>query len=160
MLIDLFLSIKSWIAVCVLLCMFILREYVMTYWAGILDEVVNRDKPGRRCMLTNPKRQRRKLNPRRKAASCSDNKVFFLGSSHPGLYLTRREAQSVALLMRGYTLKEIGLRLSLSPRTIECYARNVRSKLNCNSRAQVIEAIIASGFDIKQVALPLGGATG
>ena len=130
----------------------------MTYWDGVLREVVNKGKPGVRCMLTNSKADEVKaVRPKLQQSVPSLN--FFLGPMYPGVYLTLREAQSVALLMRGYTLKQIGQRLCLSPRTIECYARNVRSKLNCHSRAQVIEAIIAAGFDVTKVALP-GGKNG
>jgi DNA-binding CsgD family transcriptional regulator len=132
-------------------------EYVVTYWNNVLREVLNRDRPDASCMLTPLGSSQAAVRAPRKAAksNCSSMRcMYFIGPSYPGVYFTRREAQCVLLLVRGYTLKEIGSRLGLSPRTIECYSRNVRAKLCCGSRSALIEAIVSSHFDLSQIALP------
>ena len=129
----------------------------MTYWNNVLSEVLNKDRPGAECLLTSvgvkavTSRAPARRCPQRKVL----RKVYFIGASYPGVYLTRREAQCLVFMVRGYTLKEIGSRLGLSARTIECYARGVRVKFACSSRARLIEAVVASEFDLSAVDLPV-----
>lgn len=130
----------------------------MSYWAAVLKEVLSRDQKDYQCMLTTPldsgsKRASTVRGPARRGLR-SAAKVFFLGKDYPGVYFTTREAQCMVLVMQGYTLKEIGQRLILSPRTIECYVRNMRSKLGCRSRANLIRAILESDFPVEKVHLP------
>jgi DNA-binding CsgD family transcriptional regulator len=54
-------------------------------------------------------------------------------SGHAGL--TRREVEVVRLVALGQTDKEIARELFLSPRTVETHVLNIRSKLDCRSRA-------------------------
>jgi DNA-binding NarL/FixJ family response regulator/SHS2 domain-containing protein len=54
-------------------------------------------------------------------------------SDHAGL--TRRELEVVRLVALGQTDKEIARELFLSPRTVETHVLNIRSKLDCRSRA-------------------------
>ena len=54
-------------------------------------------------------------------------------SEHAGL--TRRELEVVRLVALGQTDREIARELFLSPRTVETHVLNIRSKLDCRSRA-------------------------
>jgi DNA-binding CsgD family transcriptional regulator len=54
-------------------------------------------------------------------------------SEHAGL--TRRELEVVRLVAVGHTDREIARELFLSPRTVESHVLNIRSKLDCRSRA-------------------------
>lgn len=56
--------------------------------------------------------------------------------------LTQRQADCVSGLMKGMTIKEIAHQLQLSARTVEHYLEAVKLKLNCNSRSQIISAIL------------------
>ena len=52
---------------------------------------------------------------------------------------SRREFECIKYLARGYSMKEIGQILSLSPRTVESYLENVKNKTNCHFKSQIID---------------------
>ncbi|MCK3682714.1 response regulator transcription factor [Maribellus sp. YY47] len=52
--------------------------------------------------------------------------------------LTEREVAVLKLFSSGLTYKEIGARLSISPRTVESHKRNILSKLKINSTADMV----------------------
>ncbi len=51
--------------------------------------------------------------------------------------LTRREREVMRLVAAGYTYKEVGARLSLSPRTVETHAAAVLRKLQLSNRREL-----------------------
>lgn len=71
---------------------------------------------------------------------------FGLGGEYGNAYLTYREAQCMLLFMRGKTVTKVAQCLKLSPRTIEFYLNNIKGKLNCRSKPELIEAIIETPF--------------
>ncbi len=71
---------------------------------------------------------------------------FYLNEACEGVYFTQREAQTMWLLLHGYTIREVGDELSLSPRTIEYYLRNMKAKLNCRTKAILIRKVMGSHF--------------
>ncbi len=60
--------------------------------------------------------------------------------------LTIRENQCAYYLMNGMTAKEIGKELELSPRTIESYIDNIKRKLLCKNKAQLIVTLTKINF--------------
>ncbi len=60
--------------------------------------------------------------------------------------LTSRECECVFLLIRGKTAKEIGALLSLSKRTIESYMENIKNKMDCKNKAEIVAKAVLSGF--------------
>lgn len=56
--------------------------------------------------------------------------------------LSTREGQLVAHLLRGKSASEIGETLGLSTRTIEHYTDNVKNKLGCYSKSELIETLL------------------
>jgi len=61
-------------------------------------------------------------------------------------YLTRREYDVLKNLLKGYTAKKIAKNLLLSPRTIEGYIENLKTKLQCSSKYHIIEAAMRLGI--------------
>jgi DNA-binding NarL/FixJ family response regulator len=66
----------------------------------------------------------------------------FGGNAPPGLdpeldQLTRRERDVLRLVAAGYTYKEVGARLSISPRTVETHAAAVLRKLQLSNRREL-----------------------
>ena len=57
-----------------------------------------------------------------------------------------REFQCLFLMSRGQTFKEIGKILDLSPRTIESYINNLKSKTNTNSKSELIGLYFESPY--------------
>lgn len=53
--------------------------------------------------------------------------------------LTKREHDSLELVMMGKTAKEIGIALNLSTRTIEKYLENIKQKMHVKTKSELIE---------------------
>ncbi len=60
--------------------------------------------------------------------------------------LTPRESEVIQLLTEGLTNKEIALRLSLSPRTVNFHLDNIYSKLGVNSRTEAAIYALQHGW--------------
>ena len=60
--------------------------------------------------------------------------------------MSEREAEVVRLLAEGLTMKEMALRLSLSPRTLETYRARALEKLQLKTRAELVRYAIRCGW--------------
>lgn len=60
--------------------------------------------------------------------------------------LTDREHECVFLLIRGKSAKEIGALLSLSKRTIESYIENIKNKMDCRNKAEILVKAVLNGY--------------
>lgn len=70
-----------------------------------------------------------------------------LNSEHEEkLQLTHREVDILRLFCKGLTYKEIGANLHISPRTVETHKKNISSKINVKSTAQMIEFAIQNNL--------------
>lgn len=82
--------------------------------------------------------------------SSSKNKIeykkFFLGSDYGNIYFTSREAQVMIQLIHGKTISAAAVILNLSPRTIEFYVKNMKTKLSCRTKSELIGKVFASDF--------------
>jgi DNA-binding CsgD family transcriptional regulator len=68
-------------------------------------------------------------------------------NDHQNKYeLTSREYECVFLLIRGKSAKEIGALLSLSKRTIESYIENIKNKMDCKNKAEILVKAVLSGY--------------
>jgi DNA-binding NarL/FixJ family response regulator len=61
--------------------------------------------------------------------------------------LTERERQVLQLVARGHTYKEIGLELSISPKTAENHVRNILGKLHLSRRSDLVRYAVEHGLD-------------
>lgn len=52
--------------------------------------------------------------------------------------LSLRESELLFYFMRGFTNKEIGSYLSISPRTVETYLERIKIKFRCSSRSELL----------------------
>ena len=64
----------------------------------------------------------------------------------PFFNLSVRESECLFYLMRGKTAKEIGVKLSLSPRTVEAYIENIKMKMGCMLKGDLIERAVNMGL--------------
>lgn len=64
--------------------------------------------------------------------------------AHP---LTERERQVLQLVARGHFYKEIGVELSISPKTAENHVRNILGKLQLSRRADLVRYAVEHGLD-------------
>jgi DNA-binding CsgD family transcriptional regulator len=58
--------------------------------------------------------------------------------------LTPREQESLEYTVKGYTAKEIGKKLSISPRTVEDYINQIKCKLGVSTKQQMIQKVLES----------------
>ncbi len=61
--------------------------------------------------------------------------------------LTERERQVLQLVARGHTYKELGIELSISPKTAENHVRNILGKLHLSRRADLVRYAVEHGLD-------------
>ena len=64
----------------------------------------------------------------------------------PGLFLTPRERQTLALLVDGCSNKQIARRLSISENGAKRHVANVLAKLNCPNRTLAVVAALREGL--------------
>ena len=60
-----------------------------------------------------------------------------------GIELTAREREIAALLIEGLTSKRIGLRLAISPRTVDVYRARLMRKLGAASTAELVNKLLS-----------------
>lgn len=102
------------------------------HWDALLKEVL--DKNSKLSVL---------------AYTCStkrNNKKFFLGPPYPEIYFTNREAEVMVQLLLGKTISAVAFTLNLSSRTIEFYVKNMKTKLGCRTKSELIGKVFASDF--------------
>lgn len=71
---------------------------------------------------------------------------LFICDRYKGLGLSVRQSECLFYLIRGKTAKTIGDRLHLSPRTIESHIEDIKIKLNCHSKQELIGKAIHLGY--------------
>lgn len=60
--------------------------------------------------------------------------------------LTAREQQVLSLTAEGYTSREIGQRLAISPKTVDTYRARVTGKLGCDHRSGLVQFALRTGL--------------
>jgi two-component system, OmpR family, aerobic respiration control sensor histidine kinase ArcB len=71
---------------------------------------------------------------------------YYLSGEYQGVHLTQREAQCLVCLAHGHSIKQIGKKLDLSPRTVEVYLNRVKIKLKCTTKTELIAKAIECRF--------------
>lgn len=73
-------------------------------------------------------------------------KKYKLGTEFDKLYFTQREAQCMVLLLKGKSIITTAHELLLSPRTVEFYLNNMKAKLQCRTKLELIDRVSGSEF--------------
>lgn len=74
-------------------------------------------------------------------------KKNFKHEKDAGNQLTNREISILKLFCKGYTYKEIGSTLNISPRTVETHKKNITSKIKVRSTAEMVEFAIQNNLN-------------
>ena len=74
-----------------------------------------------------------------------NGKRIYLGDEYPEVYFTVREAE-LAQLLENYKYREIAKILKVSRRTIEYYCTNIKKKMRCRNKRELIYIIKHSGL--------------
>lgn len=125
----------------------------MKYWEAVLHEVLNKDKETTEFRYTNLG-DLRKINNKTSQKSIHNNKnrkkqmrkIYYLGKKYDGLYLTHQEGECMNLLLQGHTIVSAAKDLNLSPRTVEFYVKNMKLKLSCATKKELVTKIADTEF--------------
>lgn len=71
---------------------------------------------------------------------------YTLIPNYPDICLTRREAQCLAFVLKGYSINEISKVVKLSSRTINFYLVDTMKKFHCNSMRELLQKINKTNF--------------
>ncbi len=116
------------------------------YWDKVLEEVKNRNINSEsrltniNCAADGKRKYVRKdlSNPRKPKAGVPEEKQE--------VQFTRREADCLVHFLQGKTANETGLALGLSQRTVEYYVKNMRQKVGCRTKADLIRIVRDEDF--------------
>ncbi len=116
----------------------------MQYWNSVLDEVLQKDEQ-RAFLYTNrgrlddvfylPTALSHSKKPSRR-------RNYFLNHPFEDVHLTPREAETMFWVVQDYTLAATAEKMGLSSRTIEFYVKNMKAKLRCANKKEMIEKIL------------------
>lgn len=93
------------------------------------------------------------LNLNKNNGKAKSSSILLLSNGHEKYKISKRESDCLFYLLRGKTVKEIAKILKLSPRTVEVYVSNVKLKLGCSSKSEVINRAIEEGL---MATIPVG----
>ncbi len=60
--------------------------------------------------------------------------------------LSSRQTECLYYVIRGFTANDIAIRLNLSKRTIESYVDDIKNKMSCQNKQELIDKAICRGF--------------
>lgn len=116
------------------------------YWENVLKEVLNKNSGQQSFAFTNIQSEKKVKAPTNEEGKKITYKSYAIGNSHPGVCFTKREAECMVWMLRGKTINGVAEKLKLSPRTVEFYLKNMKIKLSCRTKSDLIGAIHASDF--------------
>lgn len=109
----------------------------MQHWEALLEEVLN-------------KKIEKSVGSKASSvqSEVADKKIkkIFLGVQFRDIYFTNREAEVMVQLLQGKTLGAVANMLQLSPRTVEFYVKNMKAKLACRTKSDLIGKVFSSDF--------------
>jgi DNA-binding CsgD family transcriptional regulator len=111
------------------------------YWDDVLRDVLDKKKNINSYQILNDcqDKYRRRIDK-------SLLRSYKLGEKYGDIYFTRREAECMVWLLKGKTINRVASELKLSPRTVEFYLKNMKAKLRCRTKFELIDLIHESEF--------------
>ncbi len=115
------------------------------YWDDVLKEVLNK---GSKHLLTNLGEENdEKPRPRRRSGKTRRRKTMYrLGEKFKNIHFSKREAECMVHLLKGKSVRGVAKLLGLSPRTVEFYVVNMKNKVNCRTKFELVELVMDSDF--------------
>jgi DNA-binding CsgD family transcriptional regulator len=120
------------------------------YWKRLVWEVLNKEKESNLCFLTSYKDQgeepSQQLLSKKKTSKKMDDDKYLLEEKDNKIICSWRESRYISCIIMGKTLKETGKCLGLSVRTAEFYIKNIKGKLKCRNRKELLKKVLSSKF--------------
>ena len=128
-----------------------MRKVFNSYWQAVVHEVVHKKnkKLEARFFFTRYHPQP-EHSPDFVAYRSYDRKTikrYYLGERHPNIYFSQREVECLSLCLKNLSNPQIGKKMGLSSRTIEFYLKNIKQKVSCGSKSQLIAWASEANFD-------------
>lgn len=122
----------------------------MNYWKSLVKDFIKEKIEGEKTatslhQIAEPKKKlpAKKLTPAEKKQR--ESRVY-VGAPYEDIYFTYREAQAMALFLKGYTNADVAERVKLSARTIDYYLSNMKIKFGCKTKSELMKRISESEF--------------
>jgi DNA-binding CsgD family transcriptional regulator len=118
------------------------------YWDKVLREVLNKHIAVQEYKVTNVATlySNKMQQSLKKTLYQTGKKNYCLGPKYNGAYFTKREAECMMMLIKGKTINKAAIALRLSPRTVEFYLKNMKAKVRCRTKHELIEKVLESSF--------------
>ncbi len=114
-----------------------------SYWSMLVSELLSHDQPDATSYFIPASSVNQSMV---KTVVKRPMQRFYLGEKFPDVYFSFRESQCMCKLLEGKTLKVTGKELQLSTRTVEFYVFNMKKKLSCRKKKELIELVKQSDF--------------
>ncbi len=118
-------------------------------WNNIVEEVMKRKVSGQKANLLGDDGKSSVICVEAKPKQLIQRRIvvsYNAGIKRGNTYFTCREAECMKLLLQYNTINGIAAILKLSPRTVECYIKNMRAKIGCRTKLELLNIICNSDF--------------
>ncbi len=122
------------------------------YWDQVIDEVENKHSTNFAFQFTSlaeisARKLARNRCHRKQVIQETKMRPSLLGRKYSHIRLTPREAECMDLILDGKTNGQVGEHLKLSSRTVEYYVGNLKQKLHCRSKSELIGKVRETVFE-------------
>ena len=115
-------------------------------WNDLLRELQEKKAKGQKISFSNANEDVSYLIQSNNPIRPKIFRVYSLGNHYGDIYFTKREAECMVWLLRGKTVNGVATLLKLSPRTVEYYLKNMKAKLRCRTKFELIDRVYESDF--------------
>ncbi len=131
----------------------------MEYWDMMVNEVIGEQSGQYKFSVTNVRLYKHTHKPRAaktiervvdkgiepiEEKEAPEKKRYYLGENFPDAYFTQMELNTLMYVFTGESMTQIGHKLSLSRRTIEYHIKNMKTKLRCKYRGELMAKVLNS----------------
>ncbi len=124
---------------------------MQSYWDQLEREVMNKSNTTYFFGLTNLGDEYKLIYNSEDSTTRLPSKQYYLKKPWEEIYLTQREAECVQLCLMGKSMKQVGVDLDLSPRTIEFYLKNIKEKMGIRKKSELLSVFNEMHFAEEQV---------
>ena len=126
------------------------NKSISCIWNDVLSEVMQRKADRQKIGLfsaSDAEYEAYHIETRKKLLAKKGRYIRYgLGNRYGQAYFTKRESECMVLLLKGKTIDNVATEFNLSPRTIEFYVNNMKSKVGCRTKSELIGLVYASEF--------------
>lgn len=106
------------------------------YWKAIIQEVINKKNSNYPLRLTNTVARNDPDNDIEKPVKVIQR--YYLSEPYEKVYFTYQEARCLLHCKKNSRYRAISQALNISERTVEFYLKNMRSKLSCKTKKELL----------------------